>query len=325
MKFEVAIQALSRAAWEWSEQGFASVAASLGLEREPDAAADTPSYTSPWGKEWVQAIVADGAVDRVEFLVEDTSPRWRPFTTRKLEALARKYRDKLGVYVTRASGVLGEPVFFGEEGAPGFPDDEGGHQLALWKLDTARVMLMARNEGPDTPFWISIVIKPPAARAPTARPSAPALYVPRSRASSTALVGAQFDAAIDAIRATRWDWSARALAAIAESLPLPANVAGTRVELTIESLAANGQGYSPEYREDLDGAFCAKFESYVHRATQVLGRPTFNDGFAASDWPDDEAGSFLALWLLPDVRVMIKYRNDGASSPFTLSLIVKPG
>lgn len=326
MKYDAAIQTLADVTWDWSERAFEPLVASLGLTREPDADAETPAYVTPWGKEWAQAIVDNGTVQRLELLVEETSPRWRPFTMKKLDALGRKYRDKLTAYVKRAMTVLGEPAFYAEYGKPGFPDDEDAQVLALWRRDTARLMVMVRNEGPDTPLWISIVVKPAAPQAPraaTARPSRPVMRPP-TRQSATALDGqlaARFDSAIKTISSTRWDWSPAAQAAMVEQLA-PASAAGNRIELTIEAKSP----HSDDEGEDLDHEYCEKFERYVQRAERVLGKPKFNDGMARRGFPKDETAEFLALWPLRNAQLMILMRSGSADehAPFSISVVVKP-
>jgi hypothetical protein len=324
MKFDVAIKALGSVTWDWSERGFESILSSLGLTREADADAEMPNYLSPWGKEWVQAIVEDGAVDRLEVLVEDTSPRWRPFTMKKLEALARKYRDKLATYVKHAEAVLGPPTFYGELDEAGRPDDEDGYMLALWRRDTARLMLIARNEGPDTPFWISIVIKPLAARAPTARASRPAMRAP-TRQSSVALGGARFDAALDKIASERWSWT-EPNDAILDKLALPASRDGDRIELVVESTSPPSEGFTSEDHTDLYREYCEMHELYVERAQRILGKPKFNDGMSRKGYPKDEPGVLLALWPLKTARVMLLFRAGGpdGETPYSLSVVIKP-
>lgn len=323
MKFDLAIQALGTTAWDWSEPGFASLATTLGLSREADADPEMPTYESLWGKEWVQAIVESGAVARVEFLVEETAPRWRPFPTKKLQALGRKYRDKLAAYVKRASLALGEPAFYGDYGTPGWPDDEDGHALALWRTDTARLIVMARNAGPDTPFWISIVVKPLApSRAQTARPSRPVMRAP-TRQSTATMHGARFDAALDTIASVRWDWSALG-DDVLDKLALPATRDGDRVELEVESTSPPSEGFSDDDMDDLDRDYCDKYAAYVSRATRILGKPKFNDGMGHKAFPKDEPAELLALWPLKTARVMLLYTNDGAHVPYAISLVVKP-
>lgn len=321
MKFDAAIQALVHTAWDWTEGGFAAVAAQLGLAREPEARADAslPFFVSPWGKEWVQALVDDGIVHRLELLVEETGPGRRGFSPRQLASLGRKYRDKLDTYVSRVVRIKGSPRFFGELGAQGFPSDEDAHMLALWPAENARLMLTLRNEGPDTPFWISIVVRPPSTgRAPTARPSTTNL-----RAAST---DARFDSAVRAIHASRWDFAGATLAEDVDRvgiLPTP----GTdpqRFEFVVESATPPRSGFSDVVRDTLDRDYCEKFESYVQRAERVLGRPKFNDGMARRGFPDDERALFLALWPLKTARVMLMLCNEGADAPFSISLVVRP-
>ncbi len=325
MKFDLAIQALGTAAWDWSEPGFASLAAALGLTREADADPELPTYDSLWGKEWVQAIVENGAVARVELLVAETAPRWRPFPHKKLQALGRKYRDKLAAYVKRANLELGEPAFFGDYGTPGWPDDEDGHALALWRLDTARLIVMARNAGPDTPFWISIIVKPLApSRAQTARPSRPVMRAP-TRPSAQLLDGARFDATLDTIASVRWDWSAADHEAILEKLAFPAIQDGKRIELTLSTTSPPPEGFTDEDAIDLDREYCEKHELYVQRVQRILGKPKFNDGMARKGYPEDEPGELCALWPLKTARVMLVYRGPEADDdPYRLSLVVKP-
>ena len=42
----------------------------------------------------------------------------------------------------------------------GFPKDETAEHLALWPMKTARIMISFRNEGPEVPYWISILARP---------------------------------------------------------------------------------------------------------------------------------------------------------------------
>jgi hypothetical protein len=324
MKFDLAIQALGTTTWDWSERGFAALLAELGLTREADADPAMPNYESPWGNEWVQAIIEDGAVERLEVLVEDTSPRWRPFTTKKLEALGRKYRDKLAAYVKRAEAVLGAPTFYGDAGTPGSPDDEDGYVLALWRRDTARLMLIARNEGPDTPYWISIVIKPLTARAPTARASRPVMRAP-TRQSSVALNGARFDTALDKIASVRWDWSTPS-DEILEKLALPAKRDGDRIELAVESRSPPSGGFSDDDHEDLSNEYLEKYDLYVQRAQRILGKPKFNDGMATKGYPQDEPGEHAAVWQLKTARVMLVFRSGPpeGDAPYSLSIVIRP-
>lgn len=344
MKFDVAISALSHAAWDWTEEGFEAVANRLGLVREPDADPAMPAYVSPWGKEWVQAIVEDGRVARLELLVEEKSPTWRPFTTRKLAALGRKFRDKLDGYIKRVHAVKGTPTFFGEPGATGFPADEDAHVLAMWPAENARLMLTMRNLGPDTPFWISIVVRPPAnARLPTSRPSAPSLFAPPRRPSTSAMfrpgtvrpvsapadgseLHPHFVTAIETIAAMHWDGATGApLAQLASiGLPLAPSDDPQRIELVLESTEPPLGGFTEERADLLDDEYCEKFERYVEVAKEILGRPKFCDGMAARSFPSDEHAQFLALWHLKTARVMILYRNDGYDAPFTIAIAIRP-
>jgi hypothetical protein len=219
--------------------------------------------------------------------------------------------------------VLGEPAFTGDYGTPGWPDDEDGHQLALWRLDTARVIVMARNEGPDTPFWISIVVKPLApSRAQTARPSRPLLRA-HTRQSTATMHGARFDAALDTIASVRWDWSAPS-DDILEKLALPATRDGERIELAVESTPPPSDGFSDDDMDDLDRDYCDKYAAYVQRATLILGTPKFNDGMGHKAFPKDEDAELLALWPLRSARVMLLYKNDGETSPYAIRLVVRP-
>lgn len=319
MKFDAAVQALVHTAWDWAEGGFASITNRLGLVREPDADPSMPFYGSPWGKEWVQALVDDDGVHRLELLVEETSPGRRGFSQSKLVSLGRKYRDKLDGYVKRVANVKGSPTFLGELGARGFPADEDAHVLALWPAENARLMLTMRNEGPDTPYWISIVVRPPSTnRAPTARPSSMSLRGPS--------IDVRFDAAIRAIHASRWDWSGASLGEDVDRVgivPTP----GTdpqRFEFAVESTSPPPGGFSDIEHETLDRDYCEKLETYVQRAERILGRPKFNDGLAHKNFPKDENAQFLALWPLKSARVMIMYRNEGPDSPFWISIVVRP-
>jgi hypothetical protein len=323
MKFDLAIQALGTANWDWSAPGFESLLVGLGLTREPDADAEMPNYLSPWGKEWVQAIIEEDTVERLEVLVEDTSPRWRPFTAKKLDALARKYRDKLAAYVKRAEAVLGAPTFYGDSGKAGSPEDEDGYVLALWRRNNARVMLIARNEGPDTPFWISIIVKPEApSRAATARPSYPVLRA-HTRQSTSTMNGARFDAALDTIMSVRWNWSAPS-DEILEKLAFPATRVGDRIEIVIESTAPPSDGFSAEDMEDLFGDYIDKYRSYTQRAQRILGKPKFDDGMGHKAFPKGEQALFLALWPLKTARVMLLCTNDGEKTPYAISVVVTP-
>lgn len=344
MKFDAAISALSHTAWDWTEEGFAALADTLGLVREPDADPAMPAYVSPWGKEWVQAIVEDGRVQRLELLVEEKSPTWRPFTSRKLVALGRKFRDKLDGYVKRVEAIKGTPAFVGDPGATGFPADEDAHVLAMWPAENARLMLTMRNEGPDTPFWISIVVRPPATgRSPTSRPSAPSLYAPPRRPSTSAVfrpgtarpvttqsdgpsLHPRFVTALEAIAAMRWDWSTPTVPA--QLVPIGLSMAPgddpQRIELVLETTPPPPGGFIEARADLLDDEYCEKFERYVEVAKEILGRPKFHDGMAARGFPSDERAQFLALWLLKTARVMILYSNEGYDSPFTITIVIKP-
>ncbi|HEY5949781.1 MAG TPA: hypothetical protein VIV40_30005 [Kofleriaceae bacterium] len=327
MKFDAAIQAVGTVTWDWSEAGFASLLEELGITREPDADPEMPNFLSPWGKEWVQAHIEDGAAHRIEFLVEERSPGWRLFNAKKLDVLGRKYRDKLAVYVKQATAVLGVPAFYGDQGKPGFPDDEEGYVLAMWRRDTARIMLAARNEGPDTPFWISIIVKPSAAaRAPTSRASRPVMRAPTRQSASSldAQLGARFDTAIKTLGGVRWDWAALDLAPIVAEIGLRSTGDAARIELVVESKSPVSDGFDEDELEDLDTEYYEKFEGYVQRAQRVLGKPKFNDGAARKGFPKDETANFLALWPLKKARLMIMFRNQGAASPFEIVLVVKP-
>lgn len=347
MKFDSAIQALVHTVWDWTEEGFEAIAGTLGLVREADADPEMPAYVSPWGKEWVQAIVEDGNVQRLELLVEDKSPAWRPFTSRKVAALSRKFRDKLDAYVKHVAAVKGTPTFLGEPDASGFPADENAHVLALWPAENARLMLTMRNEGRDTPFWISIVVRPPeTGRAPTSRPSAPAMFGPSARQSTPAMhapprrpstsavfrpgtvrpvsdappLNARFVSALETIGSIRWDWSPEALPAQIEQIQQIglAPTAGPdprRLEFVLES---------NRKRLVLDQEYCEKFERYVEAAEQILGRPKFNDGMAARNFPEDERAQFVAVWPLKTARVMVMYRHDDDDDAYALSIVVKP-
>jgi hypothetical protein len=160
MKLDAALKAISSSTWDWSKTGFETGLARLGVERDPDADDEMPTYASPWGEEWVQAIVEGDRVERVEFLVEATEPDDEDFTADQMTTLDRDYTKKFAAAVAHAEKLLGKPAFNGGIDTKGFPQDEEANALALWTLPTARMMLTSRNDGADTPFWIAIVVKP---------------------------------------------------------------------------------------------------------------------------------------------------------------------
>ena len=344
MKFDAALQALVHTAWDWTEGGFEAVMKQLGLEREPDADPEMPGYTTPWGKEWAQAIIEDGNVERLELLVEAKSPMWRPFTTRKLTALVRKFIDKHDAYVKRVSAVKGTPTFLGEHEATGFPPDEDAHRLAMWPAENARLMLIMRNEGPDTPVWISIVLRPPAiGRSPTSRPSTSTLHAPPRRPSTSAVfrpgtarpattasdvppLDPRFVHAIEVISATKWRWTSDALPALVDAVGIPATPTDDpqRVQLVLEQASPPPGGFTDDEMEALDQEYCEKLERYVDAAKEILGKPKFNNGNAARGFPPDERAEILVLWQLKTARVMLMYCNDDEDTPFSMSIVVKP-
>jgi hypothetical protein len=344
MKFDAALQALVHMAWDWTEEGFETTARQLGLERERDADPELPAYTTPWGKDWAQAIIEDGNVVRLEVLVEAKSPAWRPFTARKLAALVRKFRDKHDAYVRRIAAIKGTPKFVGDADASGFPTDEDALRLALWPAENARLMLILRNEGPDTPVWISIVLRPPAiGRSPTSRPSTSSLHAPPRRPSTSAVfrpgtarpatsvsdaspLDARFAPALEAIASIKWRWSSDALPAPIESIRLPATASTDpqRVQFLVEKASPPPGGFTDDEMEAIDQDYCEKLERYVDAAKAILGKPKFYNGNAARGFPKDERAELLALWQLKTARVMVMYCNDGEDEPYTISIVVKP-
>jgi hypothetical protein len=317
MKFDTAITELSRAEWDWSARGFETRMTKLGLRRKPDGDPATPAYASPWGKEWVHAIIEDGRVERVELLVEATSPGSRPFGPRKLEALTKEYRDKLDAYVARANKALGDkPAFFDEQGAPGWPaDEDDAYALAMWRRPTARIMLMIRNDGPETPFWLSIVVKPDATEA-TSQPT------PSASTRDTSPVYPRFEAAIEMIASVRWNWK-KPDDAILAKLPFPATRSGERITVVVDSTSPPEQGFTDDDVERLFKSYLKNHAACVHRAMRILGEPKFYNGMVRG-FPKGEKALNLALWPLKTARLMVMVTNDDDDAPFTFAIVVTP-
>lgn len=74
--------------------------------------------------------------------------------------------------------------------------------------------------------------------------------------------------------------------------------------------------------EELVDTFFNKFESTTSRLAGVLGKPTFADGQAAEGYPADQDAVWLALWLLPNARLMLQVKHEGREVPYRLSIAV---
>ena len=148
------------------------------------------------------------------------------------------------------------------------------------------------------------------------------------------------------LRALAWDWSRDEASRLARSLNLrpcgglPGRVSYVtnegqdvsvyyeaesprRVEITLDAFHDPHLLSESAYEDKVD-EFYGKFEGAVAKATGILGKPLFNDGRAASGFPEDEDAVWLALWRLPNARLMIQQRHEDKELPLRLVVVVRP-
>lgn len=114
-----------------------------------------------WTRGATQAYVYKDGPDSVAFIElwldvtpidesDDRDALWRREGAR-YEAIADVVRRSLG-----------EPSFSGAFGAPGYPEDHDAVHLTAWAIDGARLFLERRDDGPDFPWRLLLVIEPTA-------------------------------------------------------------------------------------------------------------------------------------------------------------------
>lgn len=140
-----------------------------------------------------------------------------------------------------------------------------------------------------------------------------------------------------------WNWSSWAVFADALGLREKERVLTRRSYYFLERLEldlfAEGEGRSVrvplavsadvEELSDIDyenliDEFFEKFDGCVADAQAVLGPPAFNDGAAATGFPEDQDAVMLALWELPTARLMIQLQHEGRDVPIRIEIVVAP-
>jgi hypothetical protein len=156
-----------------------------------------------------------------------------------------------------------------------------------------------------------------------------------------------FDDAVKALSAERWDWSKvgfeNALARLgferqaktSADMPIYATPWGekmqvwfedgraTRAELMFDATVPEEE-FDPDEYDDLEVSYRKKWKDYVARATKLLGKPKFADGMAKRGFPKDLEAQWLALWPLETARFMVIQNNGEHDIPFWMGILLTP-
>ena len=78
-----------------------------------------------------------------------------------------------------------------------------------------------------------------------------------------------------------------------------------------------------EYEKKEDEYF-RKYRNAVAEARKVLGAPIFDGGAGSSSFPCDQEAYRLALWALPNARLMVQQKHEDKELPFRVCIVVAP-
>jgi hypothetical protein len=95
------------------------------------------------------------------------------------------------------------------------------------------------------------------------------------------------------------------------------------VEFTVEAFPEPHRLTSAGYEDKVDEYFM-KYEGAVAEAERVLGEPAFNDGAAATGFPEDQDAVWLALWPANNARLMVEQKHEDRELPLRLCVVVAP-
>lgn len=66
------------------------------------------------------------------------------------------------------------------------------------------------------------------------------------------------------------------------------------------------------------------FALAVDETRKALGIPAFNGSCGDSGFPEDESAELIALWMLPNVRVMVQWVHADMDTPIAVLLVFAP-
>jgi hypothetical protein len=145
--------------WVWERRAFEALCDSLGWCRY-QTIGHRDSYRTPEGLSASVYYNEDDNPDVLEVGIESFSD------VGSLDECA--YDDKVDEFyeafvegTRQISTKLGDPEFCDGAAAHGFPNDQDAVWLALWTLQSARLMLEQKHEDRDLPFRICLTVAPP--------------------------------------------------------------------------------------------------------------------------------------------------------------------
>ena len=95
------------------------------------------------------------------------------------------------------------------------------------------------------------------------------------------------------------------------------------VEVTVDLFRDPELLAEAAYRQKI-AEFRDKFEGLVGLTAAILGAPAFAGPPSDEGFPDDQDALRLALWSVPDGRLMIEQKHEDKELPIRVSVVVAP-
>ena len=152
------LERLRSVSWDWEALAAERIVAGFAgdpVERVPGRT----SYRFE-GLEDVSLYLEGSQADCLEITIESFR---EPHLLSAIEYEERvdEYFHKYRMAVAEGNHVLGPPVFDDGAAAPGFPTDQDAVWLALWRVNSARLMIEQKHEDKELPLRLCVVVTPP--------------------------------------------------------------------------------------------------------------------------------------------------------------------
>jgi hypothetical protein len=153
------LQSLRKVSWAWSKEGVLEGIAPL--KPEPISSVSGRLTFQIIDSKTLSVYYHQDKVDFIEITIDAFNDP-ETLTPSEYEDKVDEFFNKFELAVSTAETVLGKPVFNDGMGSPDFPPEEEAEWLALWPLETVRVMVQQKHEDKELPFRLCLVFVPPA-------------------------------------------------------------------------------------------------------------------------------------------------------------------
>ncbi len=152
------LQLLQTVSWGWSKPE--ALKAIAPLQPQPSSKVPGRGTFTVMGSLPLSIYHEGESIERVEITLDQFDDP-ELLTELEYDDKVDEFFEKFESAVSGAAAVLGKPRFNDGAGSRGFPEDEDAVWLALWPLETVRVMVQQRHEDKELPFILSLVFTPP--------------------------------------------------------------------------------------------------------------------------------------------------------------------